>query len=424
MLDIKYVLNNIDEVITKLNKRGNDYSHIKELVDLDSRKKTLICLSEDARSKRNIMSKEIGNILKVKGNADSLRNEVLLLAENVKVWEDEIKFLDEKINNIMDFIPNIPNDELVVGNNDYDNKTISTHLTTPKFDFTPLDHSELAEYLGVIDFERATKITGPRFSIYKGLGARLERALINFMIDLHSREHGYTEIIPPYIINAKSMYATGHFPKFLDDAFHLSKTEYYLNPTAEVPTINMYRDEIIDVSILPLSFVSFTTAFRQEAGSAGRDTKGILRQHQFNKVELIKITKPEESYNELNKMLNDAKKVLDLLKIPYRIVQLCTGDLGFSMAMTYDIEVWLPGQNCYREIASISNAEDFQARRASIRMKRSKDAKTELVHTLNGSGLAVGRTLIAIFENFQTKDKEIIVPQVLIPYMGVSKITK
>ena len=283
---------------------------------------------------------------------------------------------------------------------------------------------DLGEKLDILDFLRAAKITGTRFVVDKGLGARLERSLIQFMMDLHSKQNDYTEIIPPFIVNEHSMYATGQFPKFREDSFKLELKDqnYYLNPTAEVPTINLYRDEIIDGETLPLKYCSFTTAFRSEAGSAGRDTRGMLRQHQFNKVELIKFSKPEDSYQALESMLLDSEEVLKQLKLPYRVVSLCTGDIGFGMAKTYDIEVWIPSQDKYREIGSISNAEDFQARRANIRFKRTKDSKTEYVHTLNGSGLAIGRTMIAIIENYQNKDGSITVPDVLVPYMGVKVI--
>ena len=294
-----------------------------------------------------------------------------------------------------------------------------------KFDFEPKDHSELGAKLGIFDFDRAAKITGARFVIYKGLGARLERALIAFMMDLHTMRNNYKEVMPPYIVNRASMIGTGQFPKFEEDAYRVSASsdeDWYLNPTAEVPTINMYRDEILDGADLPIKYASFTTAFRAEAGSAGRDTKGILRQHQFNKVELIKFAKPEDSYDELEAMVRDSEEVLRQLDIPYRVVELCTGDMGFGMAKTYDIEVWLPGQNTYREIGSISNAEDYQARRANIRFKRTKDAKTEYVHTLNGSGLAVGRTVIAVIENYQQADGSIKIPEALKPYMGVDYI--
>ena len=293
-----------------------------------------------------------------------------------------------------------------------------------KFDFEVKDHVALGENLDILDFERAAKITGTRFVVDKGLGARLERSLIQFMMDLHSFKNGYTEIIPPFIVNEKSMFATGQFPKFRDDSFKVvaGDNSWYLNPTAEVPTINLYRDEILDGDQLPFKYCSYTTAFRSEAGSAGRDTRGILRQHQFNKVELIKFTKPENSYKELDEMLLNSEEVLKQLELPYQVVCLSTGDMGFGMAKTYDIEVWLPGQNTYREIGSISNAEDFQARRANIRFKRTKESKTELVHTLNGSGLAVGRTMIAIMENYQNADGTITVPKVLVPYMKVEVI--
>ena len=316
--------------------------------------------------------------------------------------------------------------DVKVGKDETENRVIRFFKEPTKFNFQPKDHYELGEKLGIFDFARAAKITGARFVVYKGLGARLERALLSFMMDLHAKEQGYTEVIPPFIVNRASMIGTGQFPKFEEDAYKVSAgnddEDWYLNPTAEVPTINMYRDEILDGANLPIKYTSFTTAFRAEAGSAGRDTKGILRQHQFNKVELIKFTKPEDSYEELEKMVNDSEEVLKLLDIPYRVVELCTGDMGFGMAKTYDIEVWLPGQNTYREIGSISNAEDYQARRANIRFKRTKDAKTELVHTLNGSGLAIGRTVIAVIENYQQEDGSIKVPEVLKPYMGVDYI--
>ena len=341
----------------------------------------------------------------------------------------DISNLEEEIRYMLLTTPNLVALDTKVGKDETENREIRKFKEPTKFDFEPKDHIELAENLGILDFERAAKITGSRFVIYKGLGARLERSLIAFMMDLHSKQHGYTEVMPPYIVNGASMLGTGQFPKFKDDAYKVSAGQgddfdWYLNPTAEVPTINMYRDEIIDGELLPMKYCSYTTAFRAEAGSAGRDTKGILRQHQFNKVELIKFTKPEDSYEELNQMLLNSEEVLKQLDIPYHVVELCTGDMGFGMAKTYDIEVWLPGQNKYREIGSISNAEDFQARRANIRFKRTKDSKPELVHTLNGSGLAVGRTLIAVLENYQQADGSIKIPEVLVPYMGVTEIKK
>jgi seryl-tRNA synthetase len=334
-----------------------------------------------------------------------------------------LKELEEFIYSGLLNTPNIPNESIPVGKNEEDNLLMKTVGNIPTFDFEPLAHWDLGTKLDILDFERASKITGSRFTVYKGLGARLERSLINFMTDLHAHEHGYTEIIPPFIVNRDSMLATGQFPKFEEDAFRVvDERELFLNPTAEVPTINMHRNEILSGDILPIKYTAFTTAFRQEAGSAGRDTRGIIRQHQFNKVELIKFTKPEESYFELDEMLKNSEKVLQLLGLPYRVVTLCTGDLGFSRRKTYDIEVWLPSYNTYREIGSISNAEDYQARRGNIKFKRTKDAKPEYVHTLNGSGLAVGRTVVAILENFQQKDGTIKIPDVLIPYMRTDVI--
>jgi seryl-tRNA synthetase len=350
-------------------------------------------------------------------------NEVAGIGDEIKVLDERLLAIETEINGILAITPNIPNETVPVGK-DEDANVVIRHWGTPRtFDFPVKDHIQLGEALNILDFERAAKITGARFVVDKGLGARLERSLIQFMMDTHGIENDYIECIPPFIVSDKSMYATGQFPKFKEDSFRLANTEgWYLNPTAEVPTINLYRDEIIDGAILPLKFVSYTTAFRSEAGSAGRDTRGILRQHQFNKVELIKFAKPEESYDELEKMLKDSESILQKLNIPYRVVALSTGDLGFSMAKTYDIEVWLPGQNTYREIGSISNAEDYQARRGNIRFKRDKNAKTEYVHTLNGSGLAVGRTMIAVIENYQNADGTITVPEALRPYMKVDVI--
>ncbi|MFA5542708.1 MAG: serine--tRNA ligase, partial [Bacilli bacterium] len=328
-----------------------------------------------------------------------------------------------KINNLLMNTPNLLHESVPFGKDETENVEIKKHLKPRTFDFKPLPHFEIGEKLDILDFERAAKITGSRFVVYKGLGARLERALIAFMMDLHSTK-GYTEIIPPYIVNRASMTATGQLPKFEEDAFKLvnGNGDWFLNPTAEVPTINMYRDEIIDIDLLPLKFCSYTMAFRSEAGSAGRDTRGLIRTHQFNKVELIKFASSDTSYDELEKMLEDSETVLKLLKIPYRVISLCSGDMGFGMAKTYDIEVWIPSQNTYREIGSISNAEDYQARRGNIRTRKTKESKLEYVHTLNGSGLAVGRTLVAILENYQNEDGTITVPDVLVPYMGLKVI--
>ncbi|MDL2292584.1 serine--tRNA ligase [Acholeplasma sp. OttesenSCG-928-E16] len=422
MLDLKFVVDNIEEVIKKLDTRKGDHSYLRELLPLQSRRKEIIVEVEKLKAKRNDASKRIGELKREKKDATKLLNEVSDIGTNIQKLDDSLKEIEEKIQGILDITPNIPNVDTPIGSSEDDNVELYKVGKIRDFTFKPKDHIALGEKLGILDFERAGKITGARFVIDKGLGARLERALIQFMMDLHAIENGYTECIPPYIVNGDSMYGTGQFPKFKEDAFKLEGFDWYLNPTAEVPTINMYRNEIIDGDSLPLKFVSYTTAFRSEAGSAGKDTRGILRQHQFNKVELIKFSKPEESYNDLLELLRNSEEVLKRLEIPYRVVALSTGDLGFGAAKTYDIEVWLPGQDCYREIASISNDEDFQARRANIRFKRNKEAKTEYVHTLNGSGLAVGRTMIAVIENYQNEDGTITIPKALIPYMKVDII--
>lgn len=424
MLDTKFVVENIDAVIEQLNHRNGNYDHLREVVRLYEQRKTVISDVESKKALRNESSKKIGELKRQKLDTSHIMSEIADLGDEIKVLDEALKTIEDQIVKIMEQTPNLPHASTPIGKDESANQLIRKHLEPKVFDFPVKDHVELSEALGILDFERAAKITGSRFVVDKGLGARLERALIAFMMDLHAHEHGYTEIIPPYIVNEKSMYATGQFPKFIDDAFAVGKPDqgWYLNPTAEVPTINLYRDEIMQGDDLPVKYVAFTTAFRSEAGSAGRDTRGILRQHQFNKVELIKFTKPEDSYAALEDMLTHSENVLKKLGLPYRVVALCTGDLGFSMAKTYDIEVWLPGQNTYREIGSISNAEDFQARRANIRFKRTKDSKTEYVHTLNGSGLAIGRTMIAIIENYQNEDGSITIPDALIPYMKVDRI--
>ncbi|MCV2231462.1 serine--tRNA ligase [Paracholeplasma manati] len=424
MLDIKWIRENLDEAIDRLNTRGGDFSYLREVVQKDEERRNLISTVEKLKSERNTKSKEIGLLAKKGVDTEAIKDQVRQIGEQIKLDDEKIAEIDAYILEKLLITPNIPSKTTPIGIDDKDNVLIRDWGTPKEFTFPIKDHADLGEKLGVLDFQRAAKITGARFVIDRGMGARLERSLIQFMMDLHSEDHGYTEIMPPYLINEASMYATGQFPKFKADSYKVTSDEdtWYLNPTAEVPTINMYRDEIIDGDLLPLKFVSYTTAFRSEAGSAGRDTKGILRQHQFNKVELIKFTKPEDSYAELEKMLKNSEKVLQLLKLPYRVVALSTGDMGFGMAKTYDIEVWIPSQNTYREIGSISNAEDYQARRGNIRFKRTKDAKTEYVHTLNGSGLAVGRTMIAIMENYQNEDGTITVPDVLVQYMHTTVI--
>ncbi|MBU1141383.1 MAG: serine--tRNA ligase [Firmicutes bacterium] len=424
MLDLKYVTENMEEVVKRLSNRNGDFSYLYELLDLQEKRKQLIFDAESKKALRNEQSKKIGELKRNKQDASYILGEVAHLGDDIKALDDELKATEEKIFNILAITPNLPHESVPIGTAEFDNIEIKKVGTPKVFDFKVKDHVELGERLDILDFERAAKITGTRFVVDKGLGARLERALIQFMMDLHAFEHGYVEIIPPFIVNEKSMFATGQFPKFREDSFKVNAGEnsWYLNPTAEVPTINLHRDEIIDGNLLPFKYCAYTTAFRSEAGSAGRDTRGILRQHQFNKVELIKFTKPEDSYQELESMLINSERVLTKLGLPYRVVALSTGDLGFGMAKTYDIEVWLPGQDMYREIGSISNAEDFQARRANIRFKRTKNSKTEYVHTLNGSGLAIGRTMIAIIENYQNADGTITVPEVLVPYMRVKVI--
>ncbi len=417
MLDLKYVTENNEEVIKKLSTRNGDFSFLRNIVKLQENRKKLILEVENLKAKRNESSKLIGEYKRQNKDVKEILENIEHIKVEVPILEEKLNAIEAEIQDLMMVIPNIPADDVPVGLDDSANIEIKKWGVIRSFDFPILDHVALGEKLGILDFERATKIIGPRFVVDKGLGARLERALISFMMDLHALEHGYHEIMPPFMVNEKSMFGTGQFPKFKEDAFKLEGMEWYLNPTAEVPTINLYRDEILDINVLPIKYVAFTTAFRKEAGSAGRDTRGILRQHQFNKVELIKFTAPEDSEKEHLAMLANSEKVLQLLNIPYRVMCLSTGDMGFGMKKTYDIEVWLPGQNMYREIGSISNAGDFQARRANIRFKRSKDAKTEFVHTLNGSGLAVGRTIIAVMENYQNADGTITIPEVLIPYM-------
>ena len=424
MLDLKFVTEHMDKVLENLSKRKGDFSYLKELEVLQENRKNIIVDVESKKALRNEASKKIGELKRNKQDATHILEQVKDLGDEIKEMDETLKEIEEKIFDILAVTPNLLHESVPFGEDESSNLEIRKVGTPKTFDFEVKDHVELGEKLSILDFERAAKITGTRFVVDKGLGARLERSLIQFMMDMHSLNHGYEEIIPPFIVNDKSMFATGQFPKFKEDSFKLELKDqnYYLNPTAEVPTINLYRDEIIDGDLLPIKYCSYTTAFRSEAGSAGRDTKGILRQHQFNKVELIKFTTPESSYDELERMLINSEEVLKQLELPYRVVALCSGDMGFGMAKTYDLEVWLPGQNKYREIGSISNAEDFQARRANIRFKRTKDSKTEYVHTLNGSGLAVGRTMIAIIENYQNKDGSITVPKALIPYMKVEVI--
>jgi seryl-tRNA synthetase len=423
MLDIKAITNDVESIIERLETRHESFSYLREIITLDEARRNAIKTVEQLKAERNTVSKKIGQYKREGKDISSILNTIETNKTEIAKFEDEIRAIDYKIESILLRTPNLPHSNIPKGKDENDNKLVKTVGDIPTFDFTPKAHWDLAETLDILDFERATKIAASRFVVYKGLGARLERALINFMLDKHTKENGYMEMLMPYIVNGTSMQATGQFPKFKDDAFKLvDDRDLYLNPTAEVPTINYHRDDMLLASELPKKYAAFTTAFRQEAGSAGRDTRGIIRLHQFNKVELIKFSKPETSYDELETMLKDSESILNALELPYRVVELCSGDLGFSMAKTYDIEVYIPTYETYREIGSISNAEDYQARRANIKFKRDKDSKPEYVHTLNGSGLAVGRCVVAIIENYQQKDGTIKIPEVLVPYMNQNYI--
>lgn len=417
MLDIKFVRENIDAVKTMLSNRHNKLS-LDGFVDLEKKRREVLAETENLKAQRNTVSKQIGAMKKSGENADAMVAEMQAVGEKIAKLDAELKEIDGQLQDIMLSIPNMPKEDVPYGVDDSDNPEVRKHGEPTKFDFEPKAHWDIGEALDIIDSERAAKVTGARFTFYKGLGARLERALINFMMDLHATKHGYTEVLAPCIVNKDSMIGTGQLPKFAEDMFKLEGLDYYMVPTAEVPTTNYHREEILDGKNLPEHYCAYTACYRAEAGSAGRDTRGLIRQHQFNKVELIKFTKPEDSWDELEKMVDDAEDVLRILEIPYHVVLLCTGDMGFTSAKTYDIEVWMPAQNCYREISSCSNCLDFQARRAGIKFRREPKAKPEFVHTLNGSGLAVGRTFAAILENYQQADGSVVVPKALIPYMG------
>ncbi len=422
MLDIKFIRENIEKVEDMLKARNTsvDLSAFKEL---EKKRRKLITESEALKAARNAKNKEIAAKKKSGEIDESLIEEMQKISQQIKSFDVELKEIQEKLENIALNIPNILHESVPVGKDESDNIVYKTWGEKPVLGFEPKEHWELGEKLGILDFERAAKLTGARFSLYKGMGAKLERALINFMLDLHTKEHGYTEILPPFMVNRKTMTGTGQLPKFEEDLFKLEGVDYFLIPTAEVPVTNIFAEEILNEKDLPVYYTAYTPCFRSEAGSYGKDTKGLIRQHQFNKVELVKFSKPEDSYEELEKLLQNAEEILQKLNIHYRVVTLCSGDTGFSASKTYDIEVWLPGQNTYREISSCSNFEDFQARRAKIRFKRKGKKGTEFVHTLNGSGLAVGRTFVAILENYQQEDGSILIPEALKPYMnGVEKI--
>ncbi|MBN1572976.1 MAG: serine--tRNA ligase [Deltaproteobacteria bacterium] len=417
MLDPKFLRENTDLVIERISLRGEeiDVSGFKEL---DEKRRTLLVKVETLKHERNSVSDEIAKIKKEKGDAGEFIHKMKGVSNEIKALDEELNSIDEELKKALALIPNIPHESVPVGTSDEDNVEVRKWGTPPKFEFTPLDHADIGERLGIIDFTGGAKLAGARFTLSKGQAAQLERALISFMLDIHTREHGYTEMLPPFMVNTKTMTGTGQLPKFVDDLFKVEDTDYWLIPTAEVPLTNVFQDEIIDGDELPIYMTAYTPCFRKEAGSYGKDTRGLIRQHQFSKVELVKFTKPEDSYDELEKLLANAEEILKRLNIHYRVVNLCTGDIGFSSSKTYDIEVWLPGQNEYREISSCSNCEDFQARRANIRFREKGKKGTAYVHTLNGSGLAVGRTLIAILENYQRPDGKVEVPGALRPYMG------
>ena len=423
MLDLKYLRDNLEEAQRRLATRGEE-ANLAAFTDLDRRRRELLGESEALKAEKNRVSAIIGQT-KDKGQVQGEIARMKEVSAQIKTLDDELKSVEENLQGLLLRIPNLPHEETPVGASEEENREVKRWGDLPTFDFEPQAHWDIGEGLGILDFERGTKITGTRFTLYRGAGARLERALINFMLDLHTGEHKYVEILPPFMVNRDSMTGTGQLPKFEDDLFHTDDPDYFLIPTAEVPVTNIHRNEILAGSDLPVCYTAYTPCFRKEAGSYGKDTRGLIRQHQFNKVELVKFVKPEESDAELAKLLDNAEEVLRRLKLPYRVVDLCSGDLGFSAARTFDIEVWLPGQATYREISSCSNFRDYQARRAAIRFRREDGEKPELVHTLNGSGLAVGRTLVAILENYQQADGSVLVPEALRPYMGgLERITK
>jgi seryl-tRNA synthetase len=424
MLDIKYLRANFEEVKERLKYRGEDLTDFEKFEALDKERRELIVQTEQLKMKRNEVSQQIAQMKREKQDAEHLIVEMREVGAKIKELDEKLRDVEEELEQLLLSIPNIPHESVPVGESEDDNVEVRKWGDIPTFDFEPKAHWDLADELGILDFERAAKVTGSRFVFYKGLGARLERALINFMLDLHIDEHGYQEVLPPYLVNRTSMTGTGQLPKFEEDAFLIEKEDYFLIPTAEVPVTNLHRDEILNGDDLPISYAAYSACFRSEAGSAGRDTRGLIRQHQFNKVELVRFVKPEDSYDELEKLTGHAEKVLQLLGLPYRVMSMCTADLGFTAAKKYDIEVWLPSYNTYREISSCSNFEAFQARRANIRFRREPNGKPEHVHTLNGSGLAIGRTVAAILENYQQADGSVVIPEVLRPYMGGIEVIK
>ncbi len=424
MLEAKYIREHLDEVRERLSTRGQ-MINLDSFVQIDGERRKAVQEWERLRALQKKVSDEVSRKKREGQDVSDLIEEMKKVSQDLKGLDEIIEEKEKALQEIILLIPNLPHPSVPIGNDSSDNVEIRRWGEIPKYDFEPKAHWDLGEELGILDFKKGAKITGARFTLYRDLGAKMERALINFMLDLHTREHGYLEVLPPFMVNRMTMIGTGQLPKFEEELFKVEGTDYYLIPTAEVPVTNIHQDEILEEKVLPLYYTAYTPCFRKEAGSYGKDTRGLIRQHQFNKVELVKFTKPENSYEELEKLLLNAEEVLKRLRLPYRVVNLCTGDLGFSASKTYDIEVWLPGQKTYKEISSCSNFEDFQARRAKIRYRVAGKSKTEYVHTLNGSGLAVGRTLVAILENYQQADGSIVIPEVLRPYMnGVERITK
>jgi seryl-tRNA synthetase len=417
MLDLNYVRENLEQVEQLLDKCGMPGA-LNDFRRLDSSRRELLQQVEKLKATRNASSKQIGGLIQSGADAEPLKAEVREIGEQIQAIDPQLNGVQSELSQLMEALPNLPHESVPIGASENDNRVERTVGTMPTFDFEPKDHADLGPELGILDFERAAKITGSRFVVLVGDGARLERALIQFMLDLHSKEHGYTEIMPPLMVNSGALFGTGQLPKFEEDLFKVSPEDYYLIPTAEVPLTNLHADEILGADQLPTAYCAHTPCFRSEAGSYGKDVRGLIRQHQFNKVELVRFCEPEHSWDALEQLTSHAEEVLKRLELHYRVVTLCTGDLGFSAAKTYDIEVWLPAQKLFREISSCSNFTDFQARRAKIRYRPEGQKKTALVHTLNGSGLAIGRTMVAIMENYQQADGSIVIPEVLRPYMG------
>jgi seryl-tRNA synthetase len=419
MLDVKLLRDDLTRVKARLATRGTEIDW-DEFVSIDQQRRDALARIEKLKERKNRLSGEIGKVKKSGGDATVLMREVEEVSATIRKGEEPLAEIEARFENFMLTVPNLPEASVPVGRSAAENREVRHWGDPPQFDFPAKNHWDIGEELGILDFTRAAKIAGARFALYKDAGARLERALINFMIDLHTQRHGYREVLPPFLVNRDAMTGTGQLPKFEEDLFRVSEPDFFLIPTAEVPVTNIHREETLEREQLPILYVAYTPCFRREAGSYGQDVRGLIRQHQFNKVELVKFTEPEHSYEELEKLVADAETVLQQLQLPYRVVELCTGDLGFVAAKTYDLEVWLPGQSAFREISSCSNFEDFQARRAQIRYRKEAKGKSVFVHTLNGSGLAVGRTFVAVLENYQQKDGRVVIPEVLRPYMGGS----